>query len=91
VCTPLTRKVGVQLRVKYLGCATFGPETWIGGRWRRSECARLVLEGGVRLRVKYLGPRYVRAKNIKCATTTLKNWRFKTRFFASFLCAFAKK
>jgi hypothetical protein len=22
---------------------------------------------------------------------TLKSWRFKTRFFASFLCAFAKK
>jgi hypothetical protein len=49
------------------------------------------LRGGVRLRVKISGPRYVRAKNIKCATTTLKNWRFKTRFFASFLFAFEKK
>jgi hypothetical protein len=58
---------------------------------RRSVCVPLVLEGGVRLRVKCLGPRYVRAKNRKSATTTLKNWRFKTRFFASFLFAFEKK
>jgi hypothetical protein len=36
-------------------------------------------------------PCYVRAKNPKRATTTLKNWRFKTRFFASFLFAFEKK
>jgi hypothetical protein len=54
-------------------------------------CAPLVLGVGVRLRVKYLGPRYVRAKDLKCATTTLKNWRLKTRFFASFLFAFEKK
>jgi len=58
---------------------------------RRSVCVRLVLEGGVRLRVKHLGPCYVRAKNLKWVTRTLKNWRFKTRFFASFLFAFEKK
>jgi hypothetical protein len=63
------------------------------GWGRRGEaCAcrvylRRVFGCGLGLR----GPRYVRAKNLKWATTTLKNWRFKTRFFASFLCAFAKK
>jgi hypothetical protein len=30
-------------------------------------------------------------KDENCTLGTLKNWRFKTRFFASFLCAFAKK
>ena len=59
--------------------------------WRRSVCAPFARKAGVRLRVKYLGPRYVRAKNRKSATTTLKCWRFKTRFFASFLFAFEKK
>jgi hypothetical protein len=54
-------------------------------------CALLVLEEGVRLRVDALGPYYVRAKNLKWATPTLKNWRFETRFFASFLFAFEKK
>jgi hypothetical protein len=54
-------------------------------------CALLVLEEGVRLRVDARGPCYVRAKNLKWATTTLKYWRFKTRFFASFLFAFEKK
>ncbi|MGA7812423.1 hypothetical protein, partial [Caballeronia sp.] len=37
-------------------------------------------------RVKYLGPRYVRAKNLKWATTTLRYSRFERvsllRFFA---------
>jgi hypothetical protein len=32
-----------------------------------------------------------RAKSLKCATTTLRYWRFETRFFASFLFAFEKK
>ena len=55
-------------------------------------CARRVREGsefdcGLGLRE----PCYVRAKDLKWATTTLKNWRFKTRFFASFLFAFEKK
>jgi hypothetical protein len=27
---------------------------------------------------------------VKCELGTLKNWRFKTRFFASFLFAFEK-
>jgi hypothetical protein len=58
---------------------------------RRSVCAPLALEEGVQLRAKYLGPCYVRAKNLKFATPTLKCWRFKTRFFASFLFAFEKK
>ena len=61
------------------------------GPLRRSVCAPFVLEEGVRLPVKYLGPRYVRAKNLECATPTLRYWRFKTRFFASFLFAFEKK
>jgi hypothetical protein len=54
-------------------------------------CALLVLGVGVQGRVKCLGPSYVRAKDLKWAPTTLKNWRFKTRFFASFLFAFEKK
>ena len=54
-------------------------------------CAPLVLGKGVRLRVDVWGRHYVRAKNLKCVPTTLKNWRFKTRFFASFLFAFEKK
>jgi hypothetical protein len=52
-------------------------------RWRLSA----VFDCGWGIRVLY----YVRAKNLKWALTTLRNWRFKTRFFASFLCAFAKK
>ncbi|MGA7812903.1 hypothetical protein, partial [Caballeronia sp.] len=58
---------------------------------RRSVCAPFELGVGVQLRVDGWEPYYVRAKNLKWATATLKNWRFKTRFFASFLCAFAKK
>jgi hypothetical protein len=46
---------------------------------------------GLRLRVEVWGRHYVRAKNLKCVPTPLKNWRFKTRFFASFLFAFEKK
>ena len=53
--------------------------------------ALLELEEGVRLSVDVWGLYYVRAKNLKWQTTTLKNWRFKTRFFASFLFAFEKK
>ncbi len=71
-----------------------GSMTWLGTAIRpsrRSVCAPLELGGGVRIRVKCLGPSYVRAKNLKWATPTLKNWRFKTRFFASFLFAFEKK
>jgi len=61
------------------------------GRWRRSVCTPSI-EGwvfncGLGLR----GLCYVRAKSLKSATTTLKDWRFKTRFFASFLFAFEKK
>jgi hypothetical protein len=37
----------------------------------------------------FRGRHYVRAKDLKWSTTTLKNWRFETRFFASFLFAFA--
>jgi hypothetical protein len=58
---------------------------------RRSVCAPLVLEVGVRLRVDGMRPCYVRAKYLKCVTTTLRYSRFKTRFFASFLFAFEKK
>jgi hypothetical protein len=53
-------------------------------------CAPCVLEGVFGCGLGLRGPRYVRAKNLKWATTTLKNWRFKTRFFASFLFAFEK-
>jgi len=60
-------------------------------RWRRSVCAPCGRKVGVRLSVDGWGPCYVRAKDLECATTTLKNWRFKTRFFASFLFAFEKK
>ena len=52
-------------------------------------CAPYLRKVGVRLSVDVWGPYYVRAKNLKCATTTLRYWRFKTRFFASFLFAFA--
>ena len=58
---------------------------------RRSVCARMVLEGGVQVRVKCMEPRYVRANSLRYMERTLKNWRFKTRFFASFLFAFEKK
>jgi hypothetical protein len=58
--------------------------------WRRSVCAPYALGAGVQVRVEVMGPRYVRAKNLTWARTTLKNWRFKTRFFASFLFAFEK-
>ena len=51
----------------------------------------LELEEGVQVWVECMGPRYVRAKNLKWATPTLINWRFETRFFASFLFAFEKK
>jgi hypothetical protein len=54
-------------------------------------CVAFGLEGGVRLRVEVWGPDYVRAKSLKCLLRTLKYWRFKTRFFASFLFAFEKK
>jgi len=54
-------------------------------------CARLVLGEGVRLRGDGWGRRYVRAKDLKWATTTLRYSRFETRFFASFLFAFEKK
>ena len=55
---------------------------------RRSVCTRRVLEVGVRLRAEAWGWHYVRANSVKCELGTLKNWRFKTRFFASFLFAF---
>jgi len=61
------------------------------GRSRRSVWGAVMLGEGVRLWVDECGTRYVRAKSLKRATTTLKNWRFKTRFFASFLFAFEKK
>ena len=67
-----------------LGTTGLGPS-------RRSVCAQLVLEGGVRLRVDSWRRHYVRAKNLKWATTTLRYSRFETRFFASFLFAFEKK
>jgi hypothetical protein len=54
-------------------------------------CAPLVLEGGVQLRADAWGRHYVRANSVKCELGTLKNWRFKTRFFASFLFAFEMK
>ncbi|MGA7816825.1 hypothetical protein, partial [Caballeronia sp.] len=61
------------------------------GRGRRSVCVAFGLEGGVRLRVDVCRPDYVRAKSFKCLLRILKYWRFKTRFFASFLFAFEKK
>ena len=64
---------------------------WGLGPWRRSVCAPFVLGEGVQLRVECLRPCYVRAKNLKWATTTLRYSRFETRFFASFLFAFEKK
>jgi hypothetical protein len=67
---------------------------WIAAEtrpWRRSVCAPSVLEVGVQLRVDAWGRRYVRAKDLKWATTTLRYSRFETRFFASFLFAFEKK
>ncbi|MGA7815444.1 hypothetical protein, partial [Caballeronia sp.] len=67
-------------------CHALPPAAMGLGQLGRSVCAPLVLEGGVRLRVKYLGPRYVRAKNLKWATTTLRYSRFERvsllRFFA---------
>jgi len=60
-------------------------------RWGRSVCVPYALEGGVQPGVDVWGRHYVRAKSLKCATPTLKKWRFKTRFFASFLFAFEKK
>jgi hypothetical protein len=61
------------------------------GPSRRSVCTRRVLEAGVRLRAEAWGRHYVRANSVKCELGTLKNWRFKTRFFAWFLFAFEKK
>jgi hypothetical protein len=61
------------------------------GPSRRSVCVPRARKVGVRLRVKFLGLRYVRANSLKCLLWTLKCWRFKTRFFASFIFVFEKK
>ena len=49
-------------------------------------CAPFGLEEGVRLRVEVTGPDYVRAKNLKWSTTTLRYLRFERvsllRFFS---------
>ena len=90
MCVPLVLGGGVRLRIE-LGRTTGVAVALALGLWRRSVCVPLVLGGGVRLRIKCLERYYVRAKNLKCGLGPLKNWRFKTRFFASFLFAFEKK
>jgi hypothetical protein len=74
--------IGFMARMPMLFCC--------GGGGEACAC-RMSLRGVFDCGLGLRGPSYVRAKDLKCATPTLKNWRFETRFFASFLFAFEKK
>jgi hypothetical protein len=79
---------GAGARALMAGRLNSRRDTAVEAKRVRAVCALgEVFNCGLGLR----GRHYVRAKDLKWSTTTLRYWRFETRFFASFLFAFEKK